>query len=162
MWCHCVLDWESKAIEAARHGMSAAYRRYVMAVLAASALLANATPTSAQVVRVRLLDVETHQPLAGVLVVAMNAAGAVEPAVLSSGDGIASVHVTGSAPLRLLIDGQQQYPPGDPGVVSIDKIINANDVMAIEVYARGGNMPISLQVNDTKCGVIAFWTGSRR
>jgi len=36
-----------------------------------------------------------------------------------------------------------------------------NDVMAIEVYERGGNMPISLQVNDTKCGVIALWTGSR-
>jgi hypothetical protein len=65
-------------------------------------------------------------------------------------------------PMAIVIDGQQQYPPSDPGVVSINKIINANDVMAIEVYARGGNMPISLQVNDTKCGVIAFWTGSRR
>jgi Carboxypeptidase regulatory-like domain len=65
-------------------------------------------------------------------------------------------------PMAIVIDGQQQYPPSSPGVVSIDAILNASDVMAIEVYERGGNMPISLQVNDTKCGVIAFWTGSRR
>jgi hypothetical protein len=44
----------------------------------------------------------------------------------------------------------------------VDALINVNDVMAIEVYARGGNVPISLQVNDTKCGVVAFWTGSRK
>jgi hypothetical protein len=65
-------------------------------------------------------------------------------------------------PMAIVIDGQQQYPPSEPGVVSINKIIRAGDVMAIEVYARGGNMPIGLQVNDTKCGVIAFWTGSRK
>jgi hypothetical protein len=35
-------------------------------------------------------------------------------------------------------------------------------VMGIEVYARGGNMPISLQVKDPRCGVIAFWTGGRK
>ncbi|HEV8411680.1 MAG TPA: hypothetical protein VGQ30_14305 [Gemmatimonadaceae bacterium] len=64
-------------------------------------------------------------------------------------------------PMAVVIDGQQQYPPAQPGVVSIDRLLDANDVAGIEVYARAGNMPISLQVNDTKCGVIAFWTGSR-
>ena len=63
--------------------------------------------------------------------------------------------------MAIVVDGMQQYPPLG-GVVHIDMLLEANDVMAIEVYDRGGNMPISLQVNDTKCGVIAFWTGSRR
>lgn len=46
--------------------------------------------------------------------------------------------------------------------VPIDRLLDANSVAAIEVYARGGNMPASLQVTDAACGVIAFWTGSRR
>jgi hypothetical protein len=62
-----------------------------------------------------------------------------------------------ACPLAVVLDGSQIY-----GQVNVDELINANDVMAIEVYARGGNVPIGLQVNDTKCGVVAFWTGSRR
>ncbi len=62
-----------------------------------------------------------------------------------------------ACPLAVVLDGTQVY-----GQVNVDELINANDVMAIEVYARGGNVPISLQVNDTKCGVVAFWTGSRK
>lgn len=46
--------------------------------------------------------------------------------------------------------------------VLIDDVLDANDVSAIEVYNRGGNMPISLQVSDQACGVIALWTGSRK
>ena len=61
-------------------------------------------------------------------------------------------------PMAIVIDGVQQY--GDN--ILVDMILAAHDVMAIEVYARAGNMPIGLQVNDTKCGVVAFWTGSRR
>jgi hypothetical protein len=53
----------------------------------------------------------------------------------------------------------QQAPPP---TVNIDQYIAANDVVAIEVYARGGNMPISLQADDSACGVIAIWTGSRQ
>ena len=70
-------------------------------------------------------------------------------------------------PMAIVIDGVQQQPDppthrGGVAFVDIDRILDANDVVAIEVYARGGNMPISLQVDDSKCGVIAFWTGSRR
>jgi hypothetical protein len=61
-------------------------------------------------------------------------------------------------PRGLRVDDQQQYDTP----VFIDMILDANDVAAIEVYDRGGNMPISLQANDTKCGVIAIWTGSRK
>ena len=62
-----------------------------------------------------------------------------------------------ACPLAIVLDGTQIY-----GQVNVDALINVNDVMAIEVYERGGNVPIGLQVNDTKCGVVAFWTGSRR
>ncbi len=61
-----------------------------------------------------------------------------------------------ACPLAVVLDGTQIY-----GQVNVDALINVNDVMAIEVYERGGNVPIGLQVNDTKCGVVAFWTGSR-
>ncbi len=63
-------------------------------------------------------------------------------------------------PMAIVVDGMQQYPP-EGGFIRINDILDAHDVMGIEVYARGGNMPISLQVNDTKCGVVALWTGSR-
>jgi hypothetical protein len=66
-----------------------------------------------------------------------------------------------NCPVAIVVDGLQQYPPPG-GYVFIDEILDALDVMAVEVYPRAGNMPISLQVNDTKCGVVAFWTGSRR
>ena len=50
----------------------------------------------------------------------------------------------------------------EQNAVLIDRVLEANDISAIEIYPRGGNMPISLQVPDTACGVIAFWTGSRK
>jgi hypothetical protein len=62
-----------------------------------------------------------------------------------------------NCPMAVIIDGMQQYP-----APAIDDVLDANDVAAIEVYDRGGNMPISLQANDNTCGVIALWTGNRR
>ncbi len=62
-----------------------------------------------------------------------------------------------ACPLAVVLDGKQIY-----GQVDIDALVNVNDVMAIEVYERGGNIPVGLQVNDTKCGVVAFWTGPRK
>ncbi len=62
-----------------------------------------------------------------------------------------------SCPMAIVIDGMQQTP-----TPAIDNVLDANDVMAIEVYARAGNMPISMQFDDTNCGVIAIWTGSRK
>jgi hypothetical protein len=92
----------------------------------------------------------------------------------------------GSCKMAILIDGVQQCPPigckndtrppcgpsgrnqrgapcdPDEDKVLIDDILDASTVAAIEVYPRGGNTPISLQVNDSRCGVIALWTGSKR
>jgi hypothetical protein len=87
--------------------------------------------------------------------------------------------------MAIVIDGIEQCPvggcnasshgasitphgvPGSGGLseqnaVLIDRILEANDISAIEVYPRGGNMPVSLQIADPACGVIAFWTGSRK
>jgi hypothetical protein len=44
----------------------------------------------------------------------------------------------------------------------INQYIDVNDVAAIEIYARGGNMPVSLQAADNACGVLAIWTGARK
>ena len=56
-------------------------------------------------------------------------------------------------------------PGGTPKDVvgpDINQYIDAANVTAIEVYARGATMPASLQAADNSCGVIALWTGSRR
>jgi hypothetical protein len=89
----------------------------------------------------------------------------------------------GMCKMTILVDGLPQCPlrgchcsncgpfaPGDRDRVQldegssvlIDRVVDAASVSAIEVYARGGNMPVSLQVSDPACGVIAFWTGSRK
>lgn len=86
----------------------------------------------------------------------------------------------GKCRMAILVDGRQQCPLNgcmggdqafgaawvDPlsekNAVLLDKLLEASDVAAIEVYPRGGNMPVSLQAADASCGVIAFWTGSRR
>ncbi|MGH7655049.1 MAG: hypothetical protein ACREN6_10340 [Gemmatimonadaceae bacterium] len=46
--------------------------------------------------------------------------------------------------------------------VVIDLLLNADDVAAIEVYSRGANVPVSISASDQACGIIAFWTGSRK
>jgi hypothetical protein len=98
----------------------------------------------------------------------------------------------GTCYMTVLLDGQRLCPPAgchtsdatsgnaaqlgrripEPGsakdtivddvVVDLNQYINANEIAGIEVYARGGNMPVSLQVSDNACGVIAIWTGARR
>ncbi len=74
-------------------------------------------------------------------------------------EGLVAANPTGCS-MAIVIDGQQQhYSKG--GTVNIDMLLDANDVAAIEVYARGGNMPVNFQFQDTACGVVAFWTGSR-
>ena len=91
--------------------------------------------------------------------------------------------------MAILVDGVRQCPSrgctGDAGVfgtgaqssrpncdsqtnlnattaVILDQLINADDVSGIEVYNRGGNVPASISASDQACGIIAFWTGSRK
>jgi hypothetical protein len=70
--------------------------------------------------------------------------------------GQTSLSIGDGCPMAILFDGHQAYG------LNIDQAINVSDVMAIEVYPRGGNMPVGLQANDTNCGVVAIWTGSRK
>ncbi|HXD22431.1 MAG TPA: hypothetical protein VN613_03665 [Gemmatimonadaceae bacterium] len=93
---------------------------------------------------------------------------------------------TGSCRMAVLVDGIRQCPPlgcnvtpdhpcpppgtrfAPPGCdpdqqsVFIDQIVEANTVTAIEVYARGGNVPVSLSSSDQACGIVAVWTGARK
>jgi hypothetical protein len=95
------------------------------------------------------------------------------PGALSGGHRLMAMSMDApNCPMAIVIDGKQHYPDivpgtgpphGDPVYATfLDQIIPVSEIMAIEVYPRGGNMPISLQVDDNRCGVIAFWTGSRR
>ncbi|HEV8409608.1 MAG TPA: carboxypeptidase-like regulatory domain-containing protein [Gemmatimonadaceae bacterium] len=59
--------------------------------------------------------------------------------------------------MAILIDGHEM-PPGAP----LDQYVNGTEAMAIEIYARGGNTPISMQAKDNMCGIVAIWTGSRK
>lgn len=75
--------------------------------------------------------------------------------------GLVAISTLNNCVMQIVIDGIQQYP--QPGAsVGVDMLLDANDVAAIEVYARGANMPINFQFQNSMCGVIAFWTGSRR
>jgi hypothetical protein len=65
--------------------------------------------------------------------------------------------------------GQSSHPNCDnPGglnattAVLIDQLLSGTEVAAIEVYSRGGNVPVSISTWDQSCGIIALWTGSRR
>jgi len=94
---------------------------------------------------------------------------------------------TGSCYMAILLDGQELCPSvgchtvtGNGGqlsgtraqsgtppkiddiTVNLNQFIEADNVVGVEVYARGGNMPVSLQASDPACGVIAIWTGPRR
>jgi hypothetical protein len=102
----------------------------------------------------------------------------------NNGD-VAAMGYNGQCPMAIVLDGVRQCPAAgchtggemnatdimqgmrkpvinDQSAVIIDHLIDAASVSAIEVYARGANMPVSLQVSDPACGVIAIWTGSRR
>ncbi len=95
---------------------------------------------------------------------------------------------SGQCQMAVLVDGQRQCPSrGCRGIVNsgggaqsskpdcesattlnsttaviIDQVVNAGDVSGIEVYNRGGNVPVSISSSDQSCGIIAIWTGSRR
>lgn len=50
----------------------------------------------------------------------------------------------------------------DTGGPTLDEMVGANDVAAIEVYPRGVNAPPQFQMTNGTCGIIAIWTGGRR
>jgi hypothetical protein len=57
--------------------------------------------------------------------------------------------------------GSRGGASGEMGA-DINQYLDVSAVAAIEIYARGGNMPVTLQVPDNSCGVLAIWTGARK
>jgi hypothetical protein len=51
---------------------------------------------------------------------------------------------------------------GGDGGPTLDEIVAANDVAAVEVYPRGGNAPPQFQLTNGTCGIVVIWTGARR
>ncbi|MFI5233103.1 MAG: hypothetical protein ACHQSE_11410 [Gemmatimonadales bacterium] len=76
-----------------------------------------------------------------------------------SADG-SSVFSTGAQSARPNCDSPTTL--NATNAVIIDQLLNADDIAAIEVYNRGGNVPVSISASDQACGIIAFWTGSRK
>jgi hypothetical protein len=104
--------------------------------------------------------------------VATNASGTCFMAIMVDGHTVCppvGCHTTGVTSANAMQLGPQSMPgPGEPDptaeqyTVDLNQAINPDALAAIEVYARGANMPISLQAADNACGVLAFWSGARR
>ena len=50
-----------------------------------------------------------------------------------------------------------------PGQLTIDDIVSASEVTAMEIYPHVGNAPAALQplTGNGSCGLVAIWTGGR-
>ncbi|MEO7996711.1 MAG: hypothetical protein ABI852_04655 [Gemmatimonadaceae bacterium] len=68
--------------------------------------------------------------------------------------------------MNILLDGMRVS--GDDkivdGTVFIDRLVGANEVMAVEIYRSTANAPAALQplTGGGSCGIVAIWTGGRR
>ncbi len=72
-------------------------------------------------------------------------------------DGSVMRPVGRSCTLKPLFGGARAMTGPD-----LNEQVDPSDLAGIEIYARGGNMPVSLQGVDNACGVLEIWTGSRR
>jgi hypothetical protein len=138
-----------------------------LALVAAGVLAATATLAGAQDLRVRLLDAETRQPLAGVLVSAVNPGGAMGPAVLASADGIATVRLTGAGSHRLLIrrigfapvTTDQVAVPAESGqLLEIMVLVHRITLSTVRVV---GSQACAEQTESPSAGAQAAWTEIR-
>ncbi len=71
------------------------------------------------------------------------------------------MRVTGT--LEELLENRVNPPPAS-SLVSVDQLIPANGVAAIEIYSSAASIPVELQrsAGGATCGLIAIWTGRRR
>ena len=59
--------------------------------------------------------------------------------------------------LQFYLDGLLLRSPDDLGL-SIDQIVNHEDIVAIEVYSGPARVPLQYSATNSDCGVILFWT----
>lgn len=73
------------------------------------------------------------------------------------GEGLA-----GDAPQSINGAGTQKGSAGN--LLTIDQVVDGNDVAAIEIYPSTANAPVEMQTLGGRgsCGVVAIWTGARR
>lgn len=124
-------------------------------------------------------ELEARQPRLATL--ALEGVAGVKVARNAAGQGVPMAR-GGTCPMTIYLDGVRLqtsgtsvggYAPGsmmgmmrgtsagrsDP---TLDELIAANDLAAIEVYARAVNAPPQFQMTNGTCGIIALWTGSRK
>lgn len=81
-------------------------------------------------------------------------------------------------PMTILLDGQRVTgtleevvnargggrPGNEATLMSIDELVPAHSIAAIEVYGSMANAPVELQTmaGARGCGIVAIWTGARR
>jgi len=82
----------------------------------------------------------------------------------------------GNCGMTILLDGmrmsgtleelleQRMNPPPVSSLVSVDDLVTAQSIAAIEIYGSVGSVPAELQrsAGNIQCGLVALWTGSRR
>ncbi len=79
--------------------------------------------------------------------------------------GMLEKAISSSLPQSINPNGTRSSSEGDPAAaLSLDELVDANAVAAIEVYPSTANAPASLipLTGQGSCGIIAIWTGSRR
>src|ERR1019366_10099659 len=147
--------------------MSSSSKLCAMMLTAASLLVTVPALAHAQALRVRMADEETRQPLAGVLVSALDAGGAMGPAVLSSADGIATVRMTGAGPHRLLIrrigfatvtTDPITVPPESS--TTVDIVVPAHRITLSTVHVVA-SQSCTDRTESPSAGALAAWTQVR-
>ncbi|HMS03124.1 MAG TPA: carboxypeptidase-like regulatory domain-containing protein [Gemmatimonadaceae bacterium] len=68
-----------------------------------------------------------------------------------------------SGTLEELLENRTNPPPVST-LTSIDDLVTAQSIAAIEIYASVASIPAELQrtAGNVQCGLVAIWTGSRR
>jgi hypothetical protein len=79
------------------------FKQWVSALAAASVVLLHSPSMGAQSLRLRIVEEDTHAPLAGALVSALGRSGVAGPPALVSVNGLATVQVTGRGPYRFVV-----------------------------------------------------------
>jgi hypothetical protein len=68
-----------------------------------------------------------------------------------------------SGTLEELFENRVNPPPAS-SLISVDDLVQAPSLAAIEIYGSVGSVPAELQrsAGNIQCGLIALWTGRRR
>jgi hypothetical protein len=63
--------------------------------------------------------------------------------------------IFGICRVHILVDGVRLPLSGDD---SVDDVLSAGVVAAVEIYATAAELPAEYSGSDSRCGVVAIWT----